>query len=293
MSPVTSADLDNNVICGVICEATRQSARFAYSAGAMLADSSLPSGIISMTLPIPEPSSVINNLYQVADTRRRWQEQARSARADANAQLLAEARQLVDSMNRYANGYRKLCGLFQDFRVTWTPEQRQNAAKSFRAWVDPRNVSNQAAQHLSTLEEIRSDTAEVGAGGEESSDYLVVLDRIINNALFFFEWTIRPLLVAKESPVSRARFIDALADARTAEQVQVVTDWARDVMAHLNHSQSQLVSVNTDLGTLTKQLTALNQVNPPPAPKAPTKTWWNRRLTSPFKRLLHKSSDSS
>jgi hypothetical protein len=95
-------------------------------------------------MAVPDPTAMANNLMQIVDTRRKWQEQAKGAEACANATLLAEVNSLVDAMNAYAEGYRLLSGELQDFRADWSRTQRQQAAADYRAWIDPRDISESA-----------------------------------------------------------------------------------------------------------------------------------------------------
>jgi hypothetical protein len=162
-------------------------------------------------MAIPDPTAMASNLVQIEDARRRWQEQARDSEARANAALLAEVNGLVDAMNAYAKGYRLLSGEFQDFRPDWSRAQRQQAATDYRAWIDPREVSERIQTHLRVLTELQ-------AGSANLDDAVSVsLDRLVSAANGFVMGTVYPLLNAKESDEDRARVVDALMLARSTE----------------------------------------------------------------------------
>jgi hypothetical protein len=208
-----------------------------------------------MMVTIPDPTSMANNIFQIADTIRRWQELANDARASADAQLLAQANLLVIAMNAYANGYGRLIGEFQDFRPSWERGRRRKMEKKFRAWMDPRDITNEIRQRLTALTMMRSERTK--------------LDKLISDAEGFLYCTVEPLLNAKESDIDRARVIDALTMGQTAEEARVVTGWAKDAKDRLALSKEQLVSANKEVARLTVRLTELNKFTEIPIPETP------------------------
>jgi hypothetical protein len=204
---------------------------------------------------IPDPTSMAHNIARTADIFRRWQEQANDARASADAHLLAQANLLVIAMNSYADGYRRLIGEFQDFRPSWGLLRREEMEDKFRAWIDPRDITNEIRQRLTALTMMQSEREG--------------LDKLIRDADDFLHYTVEALLSAKASESDRTRVIDALAMGHTAEEARVVTDWARYAKNRLTLSEEQLKSANEEVARLTVRLTDLNKFTQIPIPETP------------------------
>jgi hypothetical protein len=209
-------------------------------------------------VPIPVPVSIAIEMGQVADALKEWRDQANDAKSKADAQLLTQASLLVIAMNAYSNGYLRLIGEFQDFRPSWGQERRRNAEEKFRAWIDPRDITDGMRQHLTVLIEMSSEREK--------------LDKLISDAESLFSCTVEPLLNAKESSVDRARVIDALTSAYTMEQARDVTRWAEDAKKRLAMGEEQRKSANKEMARLTARLTELHRFTQMP------KTPWYRRL---------------
>lgn len=232
-----------------------------------------------ITVAIPDPTAMANNLMQMEDTRRRWQEQAKDAEAQANAALLAVVGSLIDAMNAYAEGYRLLSGELQDFRPNWTRAQRQQATADYRAWIDPRGISNQIRRHLRVLTNLQADAAVLDDSVTTS------MDRLIPAAFDFLSNTADPLLRAKESDEDRARVVDALSQASTVEQARPVADWVTRTKEYLADGSEQLRTSNDELAMLTTRLTALHHFTALPAGQPPRdKPRWRQRCAAFFHR---------
>lgn len=231
-------------------------------------------------MAIPDPTAMASNLVQIEDARRRWQEQARDSEARANAALLAEVNGLVDAMNAYAKGYRLLSGELQDFRPDWSRAQRQQAATDYRAWIDPREVSERIQTHLRVLTELQ-------AGSANLDDAVSVsLDRLVSVANGFVMGTVYPLLNAKESDEDRARVVDALMLARSTERARPVVDWVGRTRPYLRHGAEDLRTAGDERAALTTRLTALHHFTALPPDNAQTRARpsWYKRLTGLFRR---------
>lgn len=228
---------------------------------------------------IPDPTAWANNLMQVADTRRRWRQQAKDAEAAADAQLWDEVNGLTDAMNAYVDGYRQLVGELQDFRPDWPPKQRRRAAAHYRAWVDPRKISELIHGHLNVLQAVRANST--GADAESGR----LLDQLIDTATEFLNRTVYPLLRVKEEDERRARVIDALSGARTAEQAEPVSEWVDETRTYLSYGQAPLAAAATEKTALKTCLTALNLFTALPAAlPLQAKPSWRRRLVGLFTR---------
>jgi hypothetical protein len=230
-------------------------------------------------MAIPDPTAIANNLVQIEDARRKWREQAKDAEGRANAALLAEVDSLVDAMNAYAEGYRLLSGELQDFRPDWDRTQRRQAADDYRAWIDPRGISEQIRRHLQILTDLQ-------ARSDGIDDAVITsMDRLIPAASGFLYDTVDPLLRTKESDEDRARVVDAVTHASTLEQAQPVADWVAQTRKYLADGKEQLRAANDELAALTTRLSVLHHFTALPAGKPPSaKPRWYQRFTGLFRR---------
>jgi hypothetical protein len=203
-------------------------------------------------MAIPDPTAMASNLVQIEDTRRKWRDQAKDAEARANAALLTEVNGLVDAMNAYAKGYRLLCGELQDFRPDWNSAQRQQAATDYRAWIDPREVSERISTHLRILTHLLTDSPGI------DNAMRARLDRLVSAAEGFISGTVSPFLNVKEFGEDRVGVVDALMHARTTERARPVADWVDRTTQYLRNGAEHLRTAGEELAALTTRLTALH-----------------------------------
>jgi hypothetical protein len=221
-----------------------------------------------MVFTVPDPSGVANNIDQMYFRRKEWARQQKSDEAQRDTELFAEIQLLVDALNAYAEGYRQLYGELQDFRANWTPQQRQNAEKHYRAWIDPREISVKIDNQLTLLNERRRKDEALKKILKDS------LDAIISAGNTYKNITVRPLLERKESDENRAQLIDALATGRTSKNAQIVEDWVGYTRDALNDGKEYLDSVNNRTTLLKAGLSVPDTVTETPTVKTP----WYRKI---------------
>jgi hypothetical protein len=224
-----------------------------------------------LTIPIPDPTNVINNIDEMYFRRKEWARQQRNDEAKRNAELIAEIQLLADVMNAYHDGYRQLCGELQDFRTNWTRQQRQDAAKDYRAWIDPRSIYVKISTQRTLLKERKRKDESLKQSIKE------VLDAIISAADGYHRTTLTALLGRKESDDDRARLIDALAVGRSADAAQVVKDWVAYIRYGLDEGKHYLDYVTHQTATLRADLSIPDDLTKSPTRRRP----WNNDVFAP------------
>lgn len=229
---------------------------------------------------MPDPSGVANNLDEIYFRRKERARQQKNDEAQRNAELFAEIQLLADAMNAYHDGYRQLCGELQDFRTNWTQQQRQNAQKDYRAWIDPQAISVKISTQRTLLKERRRK--------DESLKQIIKegLDAIISAADQYDNTTLNALLGRKESDTDRARLIDALAVGRTTGAAQVVKDWVDYTRRSLDEGKHYLDYVTNETAGLKADLSVSDEL----PTSATRKTPWYKRITSPLRRRTPKGN---
>ena len=232
---------------------------------------------------VPGIFGELKNAVQAVDTIRKWREET-IAKAETEeearaTEVLADATILVEMMNEYANGYRRLCGQLQDFGPYWSEERRREAEAAYRAWIDEQVFAPEISKSLSSL--------------RTAADRNETVAELVESGQYFLSNSVYPLLNAKNRSAARGPFIRALLESKTEQGGEIVRRWALQTLRRLNRSQDQLNSANEIVGRLRGELRILNlpvmssPVHNEDRPDVPNASW-RSRVASSLRNWAHR-----
>jgi hypothetical protein len=221
-------------------------------------------GAIAMSIG---PFKEIESAVRTIDTIKSWKEESQKKRQSKKERIadevLANATILVEAMNEYANGYRRICGRLQDFQGDWSGEQRNEAEAAYREWLDSRIFEPAIFE---SLRELRT-----------TSDQNATVAELVECASDFVNRSVAPLISAKNKSVQRPQIIRSLHEAKTYEEGAPVRRWAARALGRINITEAQLRRANETLGRLRGELRVLDlPVLPAPLENVDRSSWLRR-----------------